>query len=333
MPEGPHDAQPLNPAKFQDPLVTAKGDARAWVELRRLETLWFNTGSLCNIACAHCYMESSPKKDDLAYLSAAHVEDFLDEIHTLNLPTREIGFTGGEPFMNKALVDMLDGVLKRGLKALVLTNAMKPLWQRRAALLALRQTHGAERLTLRVSIDHPSAQVHERERGTDSWKPMERGVQWLHEHGFRIDVAGRTLWGEDEHQARAGYQALFDSWGIEFDAHDTSRLVLFPEMDAHIDVPEITTACWDILNVRPDAQMCATSRMVVLRRGERRPRVVPCTLLPYDPAFNLGDTLADAKSEVRLNHPHCAKFCVLGGAACSVGDSMKTVVVPLDISL
>ena len=30
-----------------------------------------------------------------------------------------------------------------------------------------------------------------------------------------------------------------------------------------------------------------------------------------------GATLAEAARPVALNHPHCAKFCVLGGAACS----------------
>ena len=29
------------------------------------------------------------------------------------------------------------------------------------------------------------------------------------------------------------------------------------------------------------------------------------------------DTLAEAAAPVPLNHPHCARFCVLGGAACS----------------
>jgi hypothetical protein len=42
-----------------------------------------------------------------------------------------------------------------------------------------------------------------------------------------------------------------------------------------------------------------------------------CTLLPYDPAFELGRDLSEAMGEVKLNHPHCARFCVLGGAACS----------------
>jgi hypothetical protein len=47
--------------------------------------------------------------------------------------------------------------------------------------------------------------------------------------------------------------------------------------------------------------------------------VLPCTLLPYDAAFELGDSLAAARRPIALNHPHCARFCVLGGASCSAG--------------
>jgi hypothetical protein len=63
--------------------------------------------------------------------------------------------------------------------------------------------------------------------------------------------------------------------------------------------------------------MCATARMVVKRKGAAHPSVVACTLLPDDPQFDLGPTLRAANGSVPLNHPHCAKFCVLGGAACS----------------
>jgi hypothetical protein len=63
--------------------------------------------------------------------------------------------------------------------------------------------------------------------------------------------------------------------------------------------------------------MCATSRMVVKRKGAPAPRVVACTLLPDDPQFDLGETLAESFRPVKLNHRHCAKFCVLGGASCS----------------
>ena len=93
--------------------------------------------------------------------------------------------------------------------------------------------------------------------------------------------------------------------------------MLFPEMDPAADVPEITEACWGILGKSPDSVMCASSRMVVKRKGADAPAVLACTLLPYDTQFELGATLAEASRPVPLNHPHCAKFCVLGGAACS----------------
>ena len=96
--------QPLDPAKFRDPFITAKGEARAQVALRALETLWFNTGTLCNLTCRNCYIESSPRNDRLAYLTRDEVRDYLDEIARDGLPTRLIGFTGGEPFMNPDII-------------------------------------------------------------------------------------------------------------------------------------------------------------------------------------------------------------------------------------
>ena len=95
--------------------------------LTELTTLWFNTGTLCNIACASCYIESSPRNDALAYLGAADVRAYLGEISGLGLKTREIGFTGGEPFMNREIIAMLKAALARGFEVLVLTNAMKPM--------------------------------------------------------------------------------------------------------------------------------------------------------------------------------------------------------------
>jgi len=307
--------RPSEGAKFNDPLRTAKGEPRAQVALRTLRTLWFNTGTLCNIACPSCYIESSPTNDRLAYLTAADVRPFLDEIASNGLPVREIGFTGGEPLMNRHLPEILADVLNRGFEALVLTNAMQPLWQKRDAMKALHAQFGKQ-LKLRVSIDHHSQVGHERLRGPDSWAPLMRGLEWLAAEGFCVDVAGRTIFGETDAAARLGYQALFDRVGLALDARDPARLVLFPEMDETADTPEITTACWDILGVRPDAMMCASSRMVVKRRGALRPAVVACTLVPYDQRFELGASLAEASGPVALNHPHCSRFCVLGGGTC-----------------
>lgn len=310
------DARPLAQGKFRDPLVTAKGEARARVKLRALETLWINTGTRCNIACLNCYIESTPRNDRLAYISAAEVAGYLDEIAREKLPTRTIGFTGGEPFLNRDFIAMLGDALSRGFEALVLTNAMRPMQRQKAALLALKAAHG-ERLKVRVSLDHHAAPLHEAERGPNTFQPTLDGLVWLAREGFRIDVAGRRFGTETEAELRDGYARLFAAQAIPVDAHDPVRLMLFPEMDAARDVPEITEACWGILHRSPDDVMCASARMVVKRKGAARPAVLACTLLPYDPQFELGPTLRDAARPVALNHPHCATFCVLGGAACS----------------
>jgi uncharacterized Fe-S cluster-containing radical SAM superfamily protein len=306
----------MDVGKFQDPFITAAGEKRAQVALKRLETLWFNTGTLCNLTCRHCYIESSPKNDRLAYLSAAEVAGYLDEIERNGLPTSLIGFTGGEPFMNPELPAMLDDVLSRGLQALVLTNAMKPMTKCHAVLLQLNERY-RDRLTIRVSIDHYGRRVHEQERGRRSWQPSIDGLLWLARNGFTLHVASRRLSGESEAEIRAGFARLFADFGLAIDAGDPVALMVFPEMDATADVPEITEACWGILGTSPESVMCSSARMVVRRKGAMRPAVLACTLLPYDERFELGSTLAEASGAVPLNHPHCAKFCVLGGGACS----------------
>ena len=312
------NALPLAPGKFRDPERTLDGSARARVALGRLDTLWVNTGTLCNLACVGCYIESSPRNDRLAFLARAELRPFLAEIASGGLGTRLVGFTGGEPFINPELPGMLEDVLAQGLDALVLTNAMRPMRKAEAALLSLRARHG-ERLLLRVSLDHYAAQVHDRERGAGSWETTLDGLAWLSRHGVRVHVASRMLSGEDEAGLRAGYAALFALRGLPVDAADPVALTLFPEMDAARDVPEITEACWGLLGRAPDSVMCAQSRMLVRRRDAAAPAVVACTLLPYDARFELGATLAEASGEVALNHPHCARFCVLGGASCARG--------------
>jgi uncharacterized Fe-S cluster-containing radical SAM superfamily protein len=306
----------LDPHKFQDPYVTAAGERRAWVPLKSLDTLWFNTGTLCNLTCRHCYIESSPKNDRLVYLSAAEVAGYLDEIEELGLGTQLIGFTGGEPFLNRELPAMLAAALDRGFRVLVLTNAMKPMHRMKPDLLALRDRYG-ERLAIRVSIDHYGRAVHEAERGRRSWQPTVDGLQWLVRNGFAVSIASRRLSGESEDELRRGFAGLFGVLEVPIEPDDPVALTIFPEMDPGADVPEITEACWGILGKSPESVMCSSSRMVVKFKGAEQPAVIACTLLPYDPRFDLGPTLAGALRAVALNHPHCAKFCVLGGGACS----------------
>lgn len=308
----------IDPAKFKDPRTTAKGERRAQVFFKRLDTLWFNTGSQCNIECANCYIASSPTADHFIYLTPDDMAPYLDEIDEMGIGPIEIAFTGGEPYLNPYVIRLSEMALERGHSLLVLTNAMKPMMRPRvqASLLDL-QARFPKKMTLRVSLDHFTAEGHDQERGTGSFEIALKGLRWLTDHAFDLHIAGRSMFSENETVARAGYSALIAQNGWDIDAADPSTVILFPEMDETVDVPEITVSCWGILDVHPDSMMCANSRMIVRRKGEARPVVLACTLLWDDPQFETGKTLTESLGPVALNHPHCAKFCVLGGASCS----------------
>ncbi len=237
----PHPAMPL--AKFSHLDVTAKGEPRAHIQLKVLETLWFNTGTLCNITCAHCYIESSPRNDRLVYLTQQDVRPFLDEIARDGLGTRLIGFTGGEPFMNAAFPAILEETLERGFETLTLTNAMKPMLRFKMQIAALAQRYGSK-MRFRVSLDDYRASVHDQERGEGSFAATMQGIAWLLSAGVTLEIAGRLLSGDSEAEIRTGFATLFAQSAIPVDVNDPQALLLLPEMTPQADPPEITPACW-----------------------------------------------------------------------------------------
>lgn len=220
--------------------------------------------------------------------------------------------------MNPEMPEITRAALKRGYDVLILSNAMRPMMRKniQEGLLDLN-TGFPGKLTLRISVDHFDAALHDAERGAGAFEKTLKGMKWLRDNGFRMAVAGRSIMADTDADSRAGYADFYAKHRFNIDAQDLAMTVLFPEMDVTVEVPEITTACWDILGKSPDSLMCASSRMVVKRKGAAKPAVLACTLLPYAPEFELGETLEAAEKDVALNHPHCAKFCVLGGASCS----------------
>jgi hypothetical protein len=281
--------QTVPPAKFADPDWTADGQPRAVVAVDHLRTLWVNTGTLCNLTCAGCYIESSPRNDRLGWFLPEDLAAYCTQIRHHRLPVEEIGFTGGEPFMNPHIDQLLEQALASGARVLVLS--------------------------------HSSAAKHEALRGVGTFAPVLEAARWLSDLPLALTLAGRQCWNEDQDDARAAYAALCAEQGLAVDCADPQQLVLFPEMtEAQAEatrVPEITTACWDILGLSPTQVMCASARMVVRRQGAVDPTVLACTLIAYDPRFDLGPDLAASLRPVPLAHPHCAAFCVLGGARCS----------------
>jgi len=152
------------------PRITAKGEKRASVFFKKLTTLWFCSGSQCNIECENCYIKSSPTADHFVYLTPDDMAPYLDEIDEMGLGAIEIAFTGGEPYLNPYMIKMSEMALERGHNLLMLTNAMKPMMRPRVqkGLLDL-QTRFGDKLTLRVSLDHFTQDGHDQERGAGSF--------------------------------------------------------------------------------------------------------------------------------------------------------------------
>ena len=215
--------------------------------------------------------------------------------------------------MNKDIFKMIKYSLDNGFKTLVLTNAMKPMMNNKSQLLRLNHLN----LTIRVSIDHYTKEKHEEVRGPNSWEPMIEGLKWLSKNNFNYCLATRLMWGEDEDTTRNNFQKFIDQFNLKLNSKSKIQLVTFAEMDVNQDTPEITTECWKILNKEPESVMCSTSRMIVKKKGEKLLSVIACTLLPYEKEFDLGKSLKESNQKVYLNHPHCSKFCVLGGSSCS----------------
>ena len=301
--------------KISNLKYTLGGEARGFVNFVGLKTLWFNTGTICNLTCENCYIESSPKNDRLSFLTLKDVSLFLDEISLEKFPVKRIGFTGGEPFVNPQMLKILERTLERGFSVLILTNAYKVL-ERKQASLSILNSKFVNQLQIRVSLDHHTKQIHEKERGKGTFVKTLDSIKWLFEQNFNLSLAGRTLVHESFEEGLKGYQKLLKERQIDLKLN-SKNLVIFPEMDMKRDVPEVTTACWNILGVRPEDQMCASERMVIKRKEEKKPCVVACTLIPYEKQFTLGNSLKESFRDVYLNHHFCASFCVLGGSSCS----------------
>ena len=66
---------------------------------RSLDTVWIQiTGTLCNIACRHCFITCGPREDRVPMMETAAVLALLEEAEALG--AREYYFTGGEPMLH-----------------------------------------------------------------------------------------------------------------------------------------------------------------------------------------------------------------------------------------
>lgn len=167
------------------------------------ERLWLYTNFDCNLACAYCCAESSPRAEARRFDPGVAAEVYAE---FTALGGREVFLTGGEPFMHPDLGGLLEAA--EGLQRTLLTNAMIfGRGRRRETLEALDRD-----VVLQVSLDSATAELHDRQRGAGSWEKAVTGIELARSLGFRVRIAA-TLFDEDPEGVAALHRRL-DAVGI-----------------------------------------------------------------------------------------------------------------------
>jgi sulfatase maturation enzyme AslB (radical SAM superfamily) len=284
-------------------------DTAPLAELRSLDTLWFQAGgTVCNLACTHCFVSCSPTNHTHEFLTLAEVRRYLDEATELGV--REYYFTGGEPFLNPEMEAILEATLAVG-PANVLTNGLL-LDPARCRRLAEFDDSSEYSLDLRVSMDGYEAAANDPIRGEGTFERILQGARNLVAAGLNPVLTVTEV--HDDNGSQGGKERFFELLGEL--GIDKPRLKILPvfrigaeaerggayESWQRLRSGDTPTGGWDHLQ-------CSSCRMVT-DQG-----VWVCPILVNEPGGKMGQALADTLEPFRLDHPACWT-CHVYGVSC-----------------
>lgn len=281
------------------------------VSLRALDQLWFQvSGTVCNLKCSHCFISCAPDNHSFWFLSRDEVRASLDASVTLGV--KEYYFTGGEPFMNREMLGILEDTLRIG-PATVLTNATL-LPRRTVDALARLAADSPYTLELRVSIDGTSAETNDAIRGPGTFDRALDAVGRLTTAGFLPIITTMQTWPDaDTDAVLAAFRAVLASVG-----YDRPRLKILPplrigaeaERDRGYDDAERVTA--EMMAGYPQEWLLCSSARLVTASG-----VWACPILLDHPSARLGATLEEAVAAPAHLSEQACYTCWVNGAICS----------------
>jgi len=284
-------------------------DDTPWAPLYSLDALWFQVGgTICNLWCTHCFISCSPENHTFGFMPRDFVKKFLDESTTIGV--KEYYFTGGEPFMNKDMLGILQDTLAIG-PATVLTNGIL-INERVAAKLKEIVDASIFSLELRVSIDGFTAAANDKIRGQGSYDKAMQGVKHLVAAGFLPIITAAQTWDDAETDSVFnGFRQALLALGYE-----RPRIKIIPPL--RIGREKVRSRGYDKFEVLTNEMLadyddnllqCTHSR-IVTDKG-----VYVCPILIDEPEARLADTLEASFSPYPLKHQACYT-CYLSGAIC-----------------
>lgn len=284
-------------------------DAPPRVALRSLDTLWFQVaGTLCNLACTHCFVSSSPTNRTHGHLSLERVREVLEE--AVGLGVKEYYFTGGEAFLNPQMEAILEATLEVG-PASVLTNGLLLDQERCRRLKALAEASEYS-LDLRISLDGYDAESNDAIRGPGTFQRVMDALSNLVAVGLNPVLTVTEVYSDSgSAEGKERFFELLRGLGI-----DKPRLKVLPVFQIGAEAERGGTyESWQRLRAEDlpegatDHLQCSSCRMVT-EQG-----VWVCPILVNEPAGRMGEKLADTLASYPLDHAACWT-CHVYGVSC-----------------
>ena len=274
-----------------------------------LDTLWFQvSGTLCNLRCTHCFISCSPENHSLEMMEASQIFQNLEEAKRLGV--KEIYYTGGEPFIHKDFLDILERTL-RDFPTSVLTNGL-PIDENRADRLQGVAAASPYSLEIRISLDDYEQERNDAVRGKGTFRKVLAAYKRLYDRGLLPILTVTEIRDYLDPQGPGDgvydrYCDLLRSIGV-----GRPRIKLIPVFEmGMLDAPNRPSyVTHDMMeHFDPALLQCSSSR-IVTHEG-----VYACPILVGEKEARMGNSIGDALKPCSLYHSSC-HTCYVTGMTC-----------------
>ena len=271
-----------------------------------LDTLWLQvTGTLCNIACLHCFISCGPKNHHHEMMTIEQVHRALETAREQGV--REYYFTGGEPFLHPDIRELITMTLEQG-PLNILTNGIL-IDEETATWLGETFERSVYSLDLRVSLDGSTAEDNDKVRGKGTYQRIIAGVACLARHGINPVITVTEVRPEmGRPEARAAFMQFLRGIGLS-----KPRLKFLAPFLIGREVRRTRGYTndellheGDLFPGEADKLQCSSCRMVT------DDGVYPCPLLINTPSAKMGNTLHDGLRPIKLAWQPCYTCHVFG---------------------
>ena len=175
------------------------------------DRVWVYSNYHCNLECAYCLTESAPRSKR-RIIGPEQMVAIAEQAAALGF--REVGVTGGEPFLRRDLPEIVTAMAQH-LPVTVLTNGTLFGGDRLDALDALL----GQPVRFQISLDSPDPEPNDAMRGPLNYAKVVEAVPRMVQRGHTVRIATTLEEGQMSADDHSRLCELHRSWGISDDDH------------------------------------------------------------------------------------------------------------------